>query len=60
MVSPIPPIDTLELGLEMLNTTVYTGIGDIPYISSSATVSCIHVRVFAFELAEKVAEFDPT
>ncbi len=43
----------------MSNTTV-TGIGDVPYISSSATVSRIHARVFAFELAEKVAESDPT
>ncbi len=56
----ITPTVTLELGLEMLNTTVYTGIGDVPYISSSATVSCIHARVFAFELAEKVAVLDPT
>ncbi len=29
------PTITLEVGL--LNTTVYTGIGDVPYISSSAT-----------------------
>ena len=43
----------------MFNTTV-TGIGDVPYISSSATVSCIHARVFAFELAEKVAVLGPT
>ncbi len=42
----------------MLNTTVYTGTGDVPYISSPATLSCIHARVF--ELAEKVAVSDPT
>ncbi len=54
----IPPTVTLEVGL--LNTTLYTGIRDVPYISSSATVSCIHGLVFAFELAEKVAVLDPT
>ncbi len=61
MVWLLVPTVILELvGLEMLNTTVYTGIGDVPYISSSATVSCIHTRVFAFVLAEKVAVLDPT
>ena len=43
----------------MLNKKV-TGIGDVPYISSSATVNCIHARVFAFELAEKFAVLGPT
>ncbi len=53
-------LPTVTLELKLLNTTVYTGIGDVPYISSSATVSCIHAWVFGFELTEKVAESDPT
>ncbi len=44
----------------MFNITVYTGTGDVPYISSSATVSCMHARVFAFELAEKAVTSIPT
>ena len=60
LVSLIVPTVTFELGLEILNTTVYTGTGDVPYISSFCTVSCVHAREFAFELAEKVAVSDPT